>query len=1560
MFASKTIAASPWRRAIFILLNLIRQFARLLPGSLLLYALSAQAATTFTTLSLSAASVAVGQSVTLTATVSGSSLSGTVTFKDGSTTIGTGTVSNGKASLNTTFKTAGSHSLTAVYGGDSKNTSSNSAAKTLTVNKASTTTTLSLSATSIAVDQSVTLAVTISGSTSSGTVTLKDGSTTIGTGTVSSGKASVNTTFKTVGSHSLTAVYGGDANYNSSTSPAAVLTVNKVATTTILSLSATSVAVGQSVTLTVTVAGSSPSGTVTFKDGSTTIGTGTVSSGKASLNTSFNTTGSHSLTVTYGGDANYNSSASAAIALLVNKTATTTTLAVSPNSGVVGQSTTLTAMINSSSATGTVTFKDGTATLGTGTVSSGKASLNISFNTVGSHSLTVVYGGDANYNSSTSTAIAFPVDKTATTTTLTISPNPIAVGQSATLTATINSSSATGTVTFKEGTTTLGIGTVSNGKASFTINFSAAGTYSLTAVYGGDSNGSASTSPAISLKVDAAPTVTLTAPANNSSFLAPATIALTASAADSDGTIAKVEFYNGATLIGTATAAPYTVNWSNIAAGNYTITAKAYDNLGIATPSAAISININAPPTLSLTAPANNSSYPAPAAIALTAAASDSDGTIAKVEFYNGATLLGTATSAPYTFNWSNVAPGKYTLVAKAIDNRGATVTSAAVIVNVNAAPAVNITSPANNAVFNAPGNITITTNAADSDGSITKVEFYNGSTLLSTVTAAPYTFNWNNVAAGQYTLRAVVTDNQGAISSSAPIVINVKAALTVSIIAPGDNNLFLGPTTITLAATATDTSATVTNVEFYNGITLIGAATAAPYNISWRNVAAGTYAVTAKAYNNLGATTTSPAVTINVNAAPTVTMTAPASGSNYPAPATITLSANASDSNGTITKVEFYNGSTLLSRVTTAPYTFNWDNVAAGQYTLRAVATDDQATMSSSASVVVNVNAAPTVALAAPSNNAVFNAPGTITMTANATDKDGSVAKVEFYNGTTLLGTATAAPYTFSWRNVVPGTYTLTAKATDNRGASATSAAVTAVVNAASTIAITAPANNAVFHAPGNITITANAADSDGTVAKVEFYNGNTLLGTATAAPYSFNWSNVAAGSYTLIAKATDNNGAVSTSSMVNVVVNALPTVTVTMPAEQRTYAAPAKVALAATASDGDGSVTKVELFEGGNLLASLSVAPYTYSWNQSTPGNYTFIAKATDNYGATATSAPLAIVVLANQAPTVSITASPATALEPATVELTATAGDADGSVTKVEFYNGTTLLGTATTAPYSYRWRDVVKGRYSVTAKAIDNMGTETTSDPVSVTVTGKGGHAYYIYADHLNTPRQVADQSNQVVWQWNQDDPFGGKVPVANNGFEFNLRFPGQYYDRETNLHFNYFRDYDPQTGRYVQSDPIGLNGGINTYLYGNANPISNIDPTGEFAFAIPAIAAVGEAIGSWALPAAVGTAIAAVMVTPGDTSPSKPRAVPYPDRKRGKYTCICRANKDGRSPDNCSIDNQDFAMGYGEGLTLSEAKRAAEKDAKEKLGAKSTHHIQCRCTAPNGDKVIPHG
>ncbi|MBF0526371.1 MAG: hypothetical protein HQK56_14905 [Deltaproteobacteria bacterium] len=111
------------------------------------------------------------------------------------------------------------------------------------------------------------------------------------------------------------------------------------------------------------------------------------------------------------------------------------------------------------------------------------------------------------------------------------------------------------------------------------------------------------------------------------------------------------------------------------------------------------------------------------------------------------------------------------------------------------------------------------------------------------------------------------------------------------------------------------------------------------------------------------------------------------------------------------------------------------------------------------------------------------------------------------------------------------------------------------------------------------------------------------------------------------------------------------------------------------------------------------------------------------------------------------------------------------------------------------------------------------------PVGVLKTGA---VYYVNPDHLGSPKSIIDASGTTVWKWDKD-PFGNGAPTGT--LPYNLRFPGQYFDVETGLCYNMARDYNPGLGRYIQSDPIGLAGGINTYAYVGGNPINGTDPSG---------------------------------------------------------------------------------------------------------------------------------
>ena len=151
----------------------------------------------------------------------------------------------------------------------------------------------------------------------------------------------------------------------------------------------------------------------------------------------------------------------------------------------------------------------------------------------------------------------------------------------------------------------------------------------------------------------------------------------------------------------------------------------------------------------------------------------------------------------------------------------------------------------------------------------------------------------------------------------------------------------------------------------------------------------------------------------------------------------------------------------------------------------------------------------------------------------------DDPSARVDFYQGTTLLGSDSTSPYAFGWASVAAGSYTLRAVAVDNAGASTTSATVTVSVSAPANIApavsLTAPAPGSSVTGPANITVSATASDSDGSVARVDFYQGTALIGSDTSSPYSVAWSSVPAGSYTFRAIAYDSGGASTTSASVS-----------------------------------------------------------------------------------------------------------------------------------------------------------------------------------------------------------------------------------------------------------------------------------------------------------------------------------------------------------------------------------------------------------------------------------------
>ena len=189
--------------------------------------------------------------------------------------------------------------------------------------------------------------------------------------------------------------------------------------------------------------------------------------------------------------------------------------------------------------------------------------------------------------------------------------------------------------------------------------------------------------------------------------------------------------------------------------------------------------------------------------------------------------------------------------------------------------------------------------------------------------------------------------------------------------------------------------------------------------------------------------------------------------------------------------------------------------------------------------------------------------------------------------------------------------------------------------------------------------------------------------------------------------------------------------------------------------------------------------------------------------------------------------------------------------------QFINGTTLrseylyngrgervaklniTSPGSTAYYVYDEVGRLLGEYKPTGVAIKEY-VWLDDRPVAV-IGGYQGHRFqYVLTDHLGTPRAVVNPpTNAIIWRWDLTGSAFGNHPRQANpdgdsaNYVLSLRYPGQYYDGESGLHYNYFRDYDPATGRYVQSDPIGLGGGVNTYGYVSQTPMGSFDPWGLY-------------------------------------------------------------------------------------------------------------------------------
>ncbi len=883
------------------------------------------------------------------------------------------------------------------------------------------------------------------------------------------------------------------------------------------------------------------------------------------------------------------------------------------------------------------------------------------------------------------------------------------------------------------------IGTVTNAPYTVTWLPTAGGTFALTA-RATDSNGTVTTSSAINVSVTTPPaSVSITGPTAGSVLPVNVPQTITASATSTTGTVSKVEFFANGASLGTDTQFPFATAWIPQTPGTFALTARATDNFGTVTDSTVVTVTVTggSVPTVSISTPLTGSSAVAGTTVPVVVNATAANGTIVSVEVLANNVSIGTDTTFPYNFTWSPTGVGNVALTAVAIDSQGNRSVSAAVSVSVTGvspgAPAISLTAPAAGASLPVGVATLLAATATDADGTIAQVEFFANGASLGTDTVFPYNLAFNPGATGNYVLTARATDNGGNVTTSAAVNVTVSGgtAPSVAITAPVDGGILGVNAPVTVTAAATSTTGFIRTVEFFLNGAPLASDTTFPYAAPWTPTAVGTYTLTARATDNLGNITDSAIVTVTVgaSAAPTVAITNPATGSAYTVGTPLTVAATAADSDGSIAQVQFFvNGVPLGAIDTVSPYSATWTATSVGVYTLTAQATDNSGNVATSTQVVVTIgaNAAPTLSLNSPVAG-TYSLGNLVLVSAQANDSDGTVASVQFFANGLAIGTATAAPFNFSWRPTVAGNYAITAQATDNVGNVAVTPPVNVSITAVSApaVAINNPVAGQTYGAGTAIPFTATPVGGNGPIAQVQFFVNGTPLGAAdTTAPYSATWTPGAPGTYTLLAIATDSAGLSSSSAAtlaVTISGNNAPTVAITSPPSGTSVNGGATVNLTAAAADSDGTVASVRFLANGNVVGTASAVPYTAPWVPSAAGTYTVTAQATDNSGNVTNSAPISVTVVANRSPVVSLTApgNGATVRVSSAVNLNATATDADGTIASVQFYaNGLSVGAADTTAPYSTAWTPGAEGIYRITAIAIDNSGAATTTAAVTV--------------------------------------------------------------------------------------------------------------------------------------------------------------------------------------------------------------------------------------------------
>ena len=1349
-------------------------------------------ASSSTTVSSTVNASVFGQAVTFTASVAAvapgaGTPTGTVTFTEGASTLAANVALSGSAQATFTFSSlsVASHTITASYSGDGNflSGSGTDAASPQVVNKASSSTTVSSTVNPSVSGQVVTFTATVSAAapgsgTPTGTVTFKEGSATLAaTVGMTSGQATFTTSSLSVATHTITASYSGDGNFQTSTgTEASPQVVNQDSSTTTVSSAANPSVFGQVVTFTATVAAvapgsGTPTGTVTFKEGSVTLAaTVAMTSGQATFTTSSLSVATHTITASYSGDGNFQTSTGTETSpQVVNQDSSTTAVSSTSNPSVFGQVVTFTATVSAASPgagtpTGTVTFEEGTATLAaTVALASGQATFTTSSLSVATHTVTAVYSGDTSFLTSTGTDSTSPqvVNKASSSTTFS-STNPSVFGQVVTFTATVSAvapgaGTPTGTVTFTDGSATLAATVaMTSGQATFTTSSLSVASHTITASYSGDSNFQSSTFTEASPQVvnQDSSTTAVSSTANPSVFGQPVTFTATVSAASPGagtptGTVTFKE--GGTTLAATVamTSGQATFTTSSLSVATHTITAVYSGDGDFLTSTGADSASLQVVNKDSSTTTVSSASNPSVfgqvvTSTATVAAVAPGFGTpTGTVTFEEGAVTLATTvamTSGQATFTTSSLSVGTHTITASysGDGNLNASTgddSASPQVVNQDSST-TTVSSTSNASVFGQVVTFTATVSAtAPGSGTPTgTVTFEEGAaTLAATVALASgqATFTTSSLSVATHTVTAVYSGDTNFLTSTgtdstSPQVVNKDSSSTT--VSSTANPLVFGQVvtfTATVSAVVPGAGTPTGTVTFTEGSATLAATVAmtsgqATFTTSLLSVATHTITASYSGDGNFQTSTGTEASPQVVNQDPSTTaVSSTANPSVFGQPITFTATVSAASPGAGIPTgtVTFKEGSTTLAAtvaMTSGQATFTTSSLSIATHTITAVYNGDgnflTSTGTDSASPQVVNKDSSTTTVSSTVNPSVFGQLATFTATvaAVAPGSGTPTGTVTFEEGAVTLAATVAivsGQATFTTSSLSVATHTITASYSGDGNFLASTgddSASPQVVNiASSTTTITSSTQPSVFGQTVTFTATVSAvAPAAGTpTGTAIFTEGSTTLAsgvTLSSGQATFTISSLGLGSHTITASYSgDGNFLPSSgddSASPQVVNQDTSTVSVSSTANPSVFGQ--KVTFTATitaAAPGSGTPTGTVSFQEGIsvLAASLALTSGQATFTTSTlaVGSHTvtvFYSSDTDFVGGLGTDAASPQVVnKGNTSAVVDSSAFPAVYGQAITFTIlvrrtSPAAGTLTGTVTLLD---GTTTLGTST---------------------------------------------------------------------------------------------------------------------------------------------------------------------------------------------------------------------------------------------------------------------------------------